>query len=217
MKFPVLSHTFLNDWSNCPRKAARKYIIKDLPRGEQTDAMRWGDEVHKAFELRIKHGTGWPKGMERFEPIAAPLVAAEAQAEKMLGIDRNMRSCDFFAKDVWLRGKIDATVRRDDRAAIFDWKTGKRREDPSELHIHALLLRAWDPSIVKVSASYVWLQEDKVGKSYDVSNTHRTLEEIVRTEDEIKNAIDVEHFPPRQNPLCAWCPVLDCEFNKGKR
>jgi hypothetical protein len=216
VKFPVLSHTFLNDWDNCPRKAARKYIIKDLPRGEQTEQMKWGDEVHKAFELRIKHGTGFPAGMERFEPIAAPLVAAGAQAEKMLGIDSHGRSCDFFAKNVWLRGKVDATVRKDERAAIFDWKTGKRREDPSELHIHALLLRAWDSSIVKVTASYVWLQEDKVGKPYDVSNVMKTMEDICHTADQVERAIETEHFPPRQNPLCGWCPVFDCEFNKGE-
>ena len=62
MKLPVASHTFLNDWDNCPHKAMRKYIKKDLPKGPQTDAMKWGNEVHSAFEVRIKHGTKWPCG-----------------------------------------------------------------------------------------------------------------------------------------------------------
>ena len=79
MKPPVASHTFLNDWDNCPHKAFRKYIKKDLPKFEQTEAMKWGNEVHSAFEVRIKHGTTWPKGMEKYEAIAAALVAAGAQ------------------------------------------------------------------------------------------------------------------------------------------
>ena len=57
----------------------------------------------------------------------------------MLGITEAGDACDFFAKDVWLRGKIDAIVIRQPMAAIFDWKTGKKREDPGELELHAMI------------------------------------------------------------------------------
>ena len=50
MNLPISSHTFLNDWDNCPHKAFRKFIKKDLPKGPQTDAMKWGNEVHSAFD-----------------------------------------------------------------------------------------------------------------------------------------------------------------------
>jgi hypothetical protein len=217
MKLPVASHTFLNDWDNCPHKAYRKYIKKDLGKFVQTEAMKWGNEVHSAFEVRIKHGTKWPTGMEKYEVIASPLVQAGAVAEKMLGITAAGTVCDFFAKDVWLRGKIDATLIRGNAAAIFDWKTGKRREERAELEVHAVLLKAWQPTVQKVTAHYVWLQDNEVGKAHDVSDTEKKLADIRSTMNTVANCMEVEDFPKRRNPLCGWCDVLDCENNtKGR-
>src|SRR4029453_58254 len=217
MKLPVASHSFLSAWDNCPWKAYRQYIAKDLPRQPQTEAMRWGNETHTAFEVRIKHGTPFPKGMEKFEAIAAPLVQAGAIAEKMLGITEVGRVCDFFPPNVWLRGKVDCTILRDSAGAIFDFKTGKRREDKSELEVHAVLLKAWQPTVQRVVAHYVWLQDNEVGKAHDVSDTEKKLADIRSTMNTVKNCMEIEDFPKRRNPLCGWCDVLDCENNtKGK-
>ena len=215
-KLPVASHTFLNDFGNCPHKAFRKYIAKDLPRQPQTHQMRFGNEVHSAFEVRIKHGTAFPKDMQKYEAIAAPLVAAGAVAEKMLGIDDRGALCDFFAPEVWLRGKVDASIVRDGTAAIFDWKTGKKREEKAELLVHAVLLKAAQPTIQKVTAHYVWLQDNEVGKAHDVSDTETTLAGIRMTMQGVANCIEEENFPKRPNPLCGWCPVSDCEFNRSR-
>lgn len=229
MKLPIASHTFLRDWDNCPHKAYRRFIKKDLPKFVGTAETKWGDEVHTAFEVRIKHGTAFPPGMERFEPIAAPLVAAGARAERMLGINVAGWACDFFAPDVWLRGKIDATVVQTAPlfsepggchalvAAIFDWKSGKRREERAELEVHGVLLKAWQPTVQKITAHYVWLQDNEVGKAYDVSNTEAKLAEIRSVMNTVHNCMEIENFPKRRNPLCGWCDVLDCENNtKGR-
>lgn len=216
-KLPVASHTFLNDFDNCPHKAFRKYIKKDLPKFEQTAQMKWGNEVHSAFEVRIKHATPFPPPMEKYEAIAAPLVAAGAVAEKMLGITVDGRVCDFFDSGVWLRGKIDATILRDEVGAIFDWKTGKRREERAELAVHGVLLKAWQPTVQRITAHYVWLQDNEVGKSHDVSGTETKLAEIRHTMDEVASCISDQDFPKRRNPLCGWCDVLDCENNRKGR
>jgi hypothetical protein len=226
VKLPVASYTFLRDWKNCPYKAFRKLIKKDLPKFVHTKETKWGDEVHTAFEVRIKHGTKFPTGMEKYEAIAAPLVAAGAVAEKMLGITVDGRLCDFFAPDVWLRGKVDCTILRHenrieipaaDTAAIFDWKTGKRREEKAELLTHAVLLKAWQPTIQKITAHYVWLQDNEVGKAHDVSDTETKLAEIRSTMNTVWNCMEVDHFPKRPNPLCGWCDVMDCEHNRKGR
>jgi hypothetical protein len=136
----------------------------------------------------------------------------------MLGIREDGSVCDFFAKDVWLRGKIDATVVRDNMAAIWDWKSGRNeREERSELEVHGVLLKAWQPSVQKITAHYVWLQSARVGKPHDVSDTEKTLTEIRRTMGTVANCLEIENFPKRRNPLCHWCDVLDCENNtKGR-
>lgn len=217
MKLPVASYTFLRDWHNCPYKAYRKSIKKDLPKFVHTKESKWGDDVHKAFEVRIKHGTQFPPEMAKYEPLAAPLVAANASAERMLGITSAGSACDFFAPNVWLRGKVDVAVVRGSVAAIWDWKSGKRREDKDELEIHAVLLKAWQPMVQKIVAHFVWLQDNEVGPAHDVSDTEKTLAEVRSTMNTVQNCIEIEDFPKRPNPLCGWCDVMDCEFNrKGK-
>ncbi len=216
MKMPVGSHTFLNTWANCAHKAYRMYIAKDLPRQPASQAMTWGINVHSAFEVRIKHGTPFPKEMP-YEVFAAPLVAAGAKAELALGITATGAPCDFFAKDVWLRGKLDAPVIQGTTAAIMDIKTGKRREEADELRIHAVLLKAAHPTIQKVTGFYIWLQDMQVGKAHDVSDTAKTLEDVRYTMAQVANAIEIEDFPKRPNPLCGWCGVMDCEHNKKGR
>lgn len=216
MKFPVLSHTFLSAWDNCQHKAYRQYIAKDLPRFEQTKEMKWGNEVHSAFEARLKGKPTWPVGMEKYEAIAAPLAKIGAQAEKALGIREDGSPVDFWDAAVWLRGKVDATVASGSLAAIFDWKTGKRREERDELATHAVLLRAHYPAVHRVVASYVWLQDMQVGKAHDVSDTETKLAEIRSVANVVKNNMVTGFFPKRQNGLCGWCPVKDCEFHPKK-
>lgn len=223
MKLPVASHTFLNDWDNCPHKAARKHIIKDLPPFQPTEASAWGDRVHKAFELRLNERQPFPEGMEQMEPIAAPLSNAGARGELMLGMTETGEPCGFFDKDVvWLRGKIDATKTNGATVAvIFDWKTGKKREEVAELKVHSVLLRAHYPSIQLVVGHYVWIQDMAVGKAHQITAKAMDdkLADIRSTMNAVKNSIATGFFPKRQNPLCGWCDVLDCEFNpkKGRR
>jgi hypothetical protein len=227
VKLPVASHTFLNDWDNCPYKAYRKYIKKDLGKFVQTEAMKWGIAVHSAFEVRIRHDTPFPPGMEKFEALAAPFDALKpnVKAELALGITESGGRCRFFDNEnVWCRGKLDICVTGNYKpgiglqsAAIFDVKTGKRREDPKELKVHAVLLKAEWPSIQKITGHYVWLQDMAIGKAHDVSDTEKKLADIRSTMNTVKNCMEIEDFPKRRNPLCGWCDVLDCENNtKGR-
>ena len=34
--------------------------------------------------------------------------------------------------------------------------------------------------------------------------------------DDVKNCIEIENFPKRRNPLCNYCPVMDCENNRSQ-
>ncbi len=217
MKLPVASYSFLNTWEICPHQAARKYIVKDLPREPQTPEMTWGIEVHAAMEKRLRDKTPLPASMSTFEIWCVGLDKCHVEPERKLGVTAAGRPCDFFAPEVYLRGKLDAPVLlRTDAAAIIDWKTGKQREDPFELAIGALLLRASRPEITKLIGSYVWLKNRVKGKSHDVSNTGATWRQVRRTMLEVQGAIDAQTFRKTPGALCGWCPVKDCEHNRRK-
>lgn len=217
MKLPVASYSFLNKWVICPHQAARKYIVKDLPREPESPEMAWGNAVHSAMEHRLKHKTPLPGNMQAYEVWCIGLDKCIVAPEQKLGVTAAGRPCGFFDKDVYLRGKLDAPVLlRTDAMALLDWKTGKRREDPYELAIGALLLKAHQPEINVVVGSYVWLKDNVKGPLHDVSDTERTWSVVQATMDDVGHQMSMGWFKKTPGPLCGWCPVMDCENNRKR-
>lgn len=218
MKLPVLSYTFLNTYEICPKQAFHRYVSKDAP-FVGSDASRWGDKVHKAMEKRLAHPVEpLPSEMSKWEPLVKPLEALGPRAEMKLGMRRDGSPTGFFDSDVWLRGKADVVIVYDSAALLLDWKTGKRREDPKELEVQAVLLASLhSPPLEKITGRYVWLQDNALGKPHDVSNVGETLELLQDKAAEIEANHAKGYWPKKQGPLCAYCPVKSCEFNTSSR
>ena len=216
MKLPVASHTMLQAFSNCPFKGYRMYIAKDLPR--ETDFKREaGKAVDKALTDRITRGRALPKEFEKYEPLVAPMVVHKPLAQIPLAIRADGTACGFYDDDVFCRGYGDVAIVKAPVAVLFDWKNGKRREDKAELRLHALMLQAQYPTVTKLTGYYVWLQDNKLGAMHDLSETHFTWATLNEQIDEIKFMAEQNNFPKTPNPLCGWCPVMDCEHNKMKQ
>lgn len=213
MKLPVYSYSFLNTYDTCPKQSFHRYVLKDIPK-QQTEQMKWGDTVHKGFEERLGKGTPLPAELARYEPYAVTLEPFKPQVEMRLGIDKAGNACAFFDDRVWLRGKADVAIRQGSVALLLDWKTGKRREDGYELEIQSLMLRAAWPDVERVTGRYVWLQDNTIGKAHDVTRTNETFEALQEKTDEIEHGFKTGYWPTKQGPLCGWCPVLSCGFNR---
>ena len=219
LDFPV-SFSFLNEEANCPYKSYRRYVVRDLPREEKTAAQTYGIDVHKALELRINEGKPLVEPFDKFEPLAGRISACnrgdvEVRAERKFALSRNEGPLkDYWDKSALLRVVVDVSIIAygQHRAHIFDWKTGKVREDPFELEIQAWALRTWYPGLEVIKANYIWLKENKLGLEHDVSDTERTAASVRAQLAEIDRRGDV--WPKRENALCGWCDVLDCEFNR---
>lgn len=187
-------------------------MLKDVPY-EETAERAYGNKVHKLMERRINYNealTGDFLVYESFIPIGFKLMA-----ELELGINERGAPVEFFAKDVWLRGKIDCVVLRggDRTGVLLDWKTGKQREDPNELKIQALLVKRHMPFLDHIFGHYVWLKDGKVGRRHDVSDTNGTFARVRQEVDEIFHGLTMQHMPPKQSGLCPFCPVKSCEFH----
>ena len=215
MNSPVASYSFFSAWDICAHQGYRRYIARDLPKTPETKEQAWGNKVHAAIDAYIKNGVVLPDDMP-WEHFIKPIVAYGCASEKKLGITRNGRPCDFFADDVFLRGKLDAPIVVGEHALLLDWKTGKVREDPLELEIGALLLQAAYPLVRKITGRYVWLKEGRLGQEHDCSNTLRTWNEVSARMRNVEDSIKLNEFPKTPGPLCGWCPVLDCEHNRSK-
>ncbi|PWU21860.1 MAG: hypothetical protein C5B50_00825 [Verrucomicrobia bacterium] len=210
---PPWSHTFFSDYGTCPSRAYHKYVAKDVPK-EETDALKEGRRVHDALDARVTNGVQLPDIYQKYEFLAAPLAAYRPIGELKLGILWSGKPCGFFDKEVWGRGVIDVPIINAARtsAILFDWKTGKRKEDPTELRLQALLLHAQHPTLQHITGHYIWLRDLAIGESHNLSDVDATWEEVRYQWNVIFNHAKAGHWPEREGPLCSYCPVKKCRF-----
>lgn len=207
----VFSYTFLNTYLICPHQAYHRYVLRDVPFTE-TREIAHGNRVHGAMEQRVAGGKPLPADLRDHESFACVFDGRHAQVELKLGIDAGGKPVDYWAGNVKLRGKIDCVVLNGTRAHLTDWKTGKPREDPFELEIGALLLHARHLNLLQITGNYAWLRESRVGQLHDLSDTKATWLRVNRIIYEVESD---RTFEKKQTPLCGWCPVKSCEFNRA--
>ena len=208
----------LSTYGNCPHQAYRRYIKKDQKYVE-TPEMKWGNDIHSAFEYRVSGGKPLPQSMEQWECFAKPFDGAGAIVEQKLGIAANGHAVRFFDGSVWFRGKADLAIIKGDTAFINDWKSGNSKyEDPFELETNAVLIHAKNPQLKKIVGSYTWLKENRVSQLYDLSNTGQTWATICRLMAEILERRKTGEFEKKKSGLCGYCSVADCEhWYKAKK
>lgn len=208
----VGTFTILSTYRNCPHQMFRCYIAKDLGPFVETPEIKWGNDVHKAFELRLKARKPLPVKMQRWESFCTPFDKHEVHTELQMGVTKDGRSCDFWADDVWFRGKADVVLVQKDAAYVSDWKTGNPKyEDSLELRVLAVLLHAKFPHLKRICGSYIWLRDDRVGTLHDLSDTRATWFEMQTLMRDIEAKRPENAFEATRNGLCSWCPVKDCE------
>jgi hypothetical protein len=168
------------------------------------------------MEDRLKNGTPLPDGMSAYEAFVPPKSGAlRGLVEWWCGMREDGTWCDSRAPDVWGRCKMDFALvdHEAHTACCVDWKTGKVREDPDELEIQALFLKAKYPALERISGWYVWLKETKMGKVHDLSDTVGKLAGVKARVERLRHAQAMDAWSPKQGPLCAWCGVKTCEFH----
>lgn len=208
----VFSYTLLKTADTCLYKCFRQYVKRDLP-FDKTPEIDWGNKVHEAMEYRLG-GKPLPQDMMHWEPIVSAYVDRKAKPEKKTGITKDCKPTGFFDKDVWLRCKIDVTMLNGTNVFISDFKTGgSKYEDPFELEIQALTLKAAVPAITKIAGHYAWLKENRIGVAHDLSDFQATWAKVNNKVEVIEDCQASGEWPKTKNPLCGWCRVLDCENN----
>lgn len=218
MKLPVLSHTFLDNYDNCPRKAWHLYVAKDLPREDPTPKMAHGIAVHKGAERALKandpslaFAVDLPVGLGAHVGV---ILASDAikHFEAVWAITATGSPIGFWDDSAWFRGKVDVALVAPPHAMILDWKIGTVREDPTELERFSLLLRPRYPNVEVFAGAYVWLKGGVgYGETHEL-NPDRALARIRELADDILTRAVNEEWDPTPNPLCGWCRVKTCEF-----
>lgn len=207
-----LSYSSISNYLQCPRKF--KEVNVDYRFKDSSFAAHKGEDVHKKIEEYII-------GISDTPPIENHAVIENLRVtyknlpagygigvEEMFAVDINGKSVAYKSPDAVLRGKIDAYVITPDRMIVFDWKTGKRRDNRMQATAYDILAG----HLMDGQRDFVfdYLKEGR-DPAIKVSKEDRdNFWKIINT---IENATE---FPERPSPLCAWCPVPKafCKFKK---
>jgi hypothetical protein len=215
------SFSSLEDFVNCPRAFHAKRILKSV-KEEKTEAIIWGERVHKHFDLRQHDGIALPSELAMHEPYMQALqklAGTHMNTELRIALDNTLQPCAFFDDKVWFRGVIDWIKRGDRMAFIRDYKTGKPHNKFKQLKLFALHTFATYPAIEAVDVRFYWTQTlTETGELYHRHQIADLWKEFVPDLKQYSMAFKTDTWQPRQSGLCnGWCPVKECEHWKPKR
>lgn len=216
---PAWSYSALSAFETCPRQFYETRVAKRVTQPE-TEALRWGNNVHKALEKRAKEGAPLPTGMTQWEPMMQRLdqLGGELLAETQIAVTREFDQTHWFDKSVWLRMVVDYGRMKDDRVLALDYKTGKPKPDSDQLRLFAGVLLRLYPHLKQAVTGYVWLRTKEVQREkFTQADVGRIWDGFTPRVARLMQAYHEDAWPCRPSGLCrGWCPVKACEHHRPR-
>lgn len=218
MKKPAWSHSSLKDFEGCQRRYHEVKVLKNYPFTE-TDATRYGNQVHESLELYVRDGKPIPSEHSQFKEVVDKLLAKNGRkiAEYEMALDIDLNIVGWKDKNVWVRGIADLLIIDDDNltAWVVDYKTGNNKyPDREQLTLMSLMVFQYFPHIRKVNSALLFLVKNDMVRAQMMreqaeAEWWKYRERYTRLEASFSNDV----WNPNQTPLCGWCPVRTCEFH----
>lgn len=217
----VWSFSSLKTFQQCPKKYYHTKIAKDVVE-KDTTATIYGKEFHTAAEEYIRDGKPLPA---KFDYAKASLdhlneIPGTKYCEVKLGLTNGLEPCEFDAENVWWHGIADLVVINEEKgiAHSVDYKTSKsaRYADIKQLDLVAAGLFAKFPAVKKVKSALMFV----VSKEFVHAEHHaeklkdyvaKPAQDVARIEAALENGV----WNPVEGPLCRFCAVRQCEYNRS--
>lgn len=202
------SYSRYTGYGECPQK--QKFLIIDKlkqPIDEDAPALKNGREVHLAIEDFLK---GKSDDTSRFTKLAQEITELRelgTEAELEVTFDKDWNVTGWFAKDAWLRIKIDGFISKDGVARLMDWKTGKNWGNyGDQLELYALAAMLIDQDC-ESSTGELWFVD--TGQIIATKRGGYTRADIPDLKEawikRITPMLSDTTFAPRPGSHCRWC------------
>lgn len=212
------SHSAVNLFRQCPHRYYSTRISKEFKDDFKGPAAEWGVAVHKAMERRISMGTPLPANMVQYTQLANRLDAINGEkfTEQQLALTVQYEPTGWFGDDVWVRNIMDLLIIHPagKTAFVFDYKTGKIKDEDRQLALCAAFVFTHYPEVDKVISAYIWMNEQRLApatflRKYSDRLWNLYLPHVSVMEDSVLNG----DWPKKPTGLChGWCPVTTCKF-----
>ena len=212
------SYSSLKQYQNCPKqyyeiKVAENYTI--IP----SEQMKYGTEVHKALEDYVKEGKELAVNYLRFKSAVDALkdIPGDKYPEYEMALYKDRTVCDFSDPKRWVRGIVDLLIVDRDYAFIVDYKTGSNKyPDPKQLRLMSLMTFAHFPQVNKIKAGLLFVMHGSfITEEYERKDIDKSWEKFYGPLERLDNSYETNVWPPNPTPLCRFCPVRSCDFNRA--
>ena len=217
----VWSFSGLKTFQQCPRKYYHLKVAQDVV-DRPHEAALYGSAVHKAAEEYVRDGVPIPKKFGYMQPILDNLmqIPGERLCELELGITQALEPCAFKAPDVWWHGIVDLLIVDEESgvAHMVDYKTSKsaRYADTKQLDLMAIGVFAKYPKINKIKSALLFVvSNDIVKKVHDREALEQYIAPVRVDLARLNKAMETEVWNTVTGPLCRFCPVRMCEYNRS--
>jgi len=214
------SFSALSSFESCPyRYAAERFFC--TTKQDETEAMMYGTLVHKLLEDCVGKGIPIPDDHRTLRPWASAIAKApgETYCELQFAFDRNMNPVGWFAPDVWARGVIDVLKVNGKKASVVDYKSGRIKNDDTQLKLFAYFVSLLHPEIEEFNCQFAWLKHGTAtGRTVHKSELPAFWVEAQRRVAKMEECWANENFPCFNSGLCrGYCPVTECLHYHPKR
>jgi ATP-dependent exoDNAse (exonuclease V) beta subunit len=217
MKPVQWSFSSLKDFVGCPRRYHEVKVCKNFEQ-KITHALSYGKEVHSALEHYVKDGTDLPANYKRFQKAVDELlqIPGEKFCEREMALLPDLTPCGFYDVNRWVRGIADLLIVDGDTAYVVDYKTGNANyPDVDQLKLMALMVFAHHPEVQMVKGALLFILKNRlVSENYHRNNSEELWKDFHQKVEKLKISIETNEWTPNPTPLCGYCPVSTCEFNR---
>lgn len=206
------SYSRYSEHDRCAASYKYKYIDK-LPEPE-SPALERGSEVHKTLAQYVRgdiprmnpYDTAPVPGWTYFGRLLDQLRDMDPLVEQDWGFTDSWKPTGWFAKDTWLRTKLDAAlIYEDGTADVVDYKTGKKRPEhakQAELYAISVMCRYAQVHSVTVRYWYIDSGEEAVFRFSRTSLKELLAKWTERAERMLRDKL----LAPNPGIHCRWCP-----------
>jgi len=212
------SYSRLKDFMGCPRRHYETQIAKNFQQ-PYTQALRYGNAVHKALEKYAVDGTPLPNNYKRYQGYVDGILEIEGNKypEYKMGLLPNRKACDYEDKNRWVRGIADMIIVDGDMAHIVDYKTGSANyPDPMQLKLMGLMVFAHFPEVLNIKAALFFIMHNViVDEAYTRDQTDDLWAHFAPHLARWEAAHATNEWLANPTVLCGYCAVRTCEFNRS--
>jgi hypothetical protein len=217
----VWSFSSLKTFQQCPRKYYHTKVVRDIVEPD-TQATLYGKTAHTVAEEYIRDDVPIPPQFAYMQATLDVLKAipGDKLCEVRLGLTRSLESCDFDAPNVWWHGIADLVVINQTQTMAYsvDYKTSKsaRYADVKQLDLVACGLFAKFPTLQRVKSALLFtVSKEFVRADHYVEMLPKYMQKPAEDVARIDAAKENGVWNPVQGPLCKFCAVKDCEYNRS--